>query len=213
MPHLARSAAWTLAAVLSVAVALVSYRYVLNVGPLSPDVVANLFARPWLAAHALGAGTALLVGAFQLVPALRRRRGLHRCLGRLYVASCMLGGLSGFVLAFGTQAGPIAGLGFGLLAPIWIYTTGKGWLTARAGDYQAHRRWMMRSFALTFAAVTLRLYLPIGMIAGLSFREIYVATAWISWIPNLLLVELWLRRGDARRLVAAAELHAASAAN
>lgn len=203
MLRFARPAAWTLAAALSVAVALVSYRYVLNVGPLSEGVVANLFSRPWLAAHALGAATALLVGCFQGLPAVRRRRALHRWLGRIYTAGCMLGGVAGFVMAFGTTAGPIAGLGFGLLAPIWIYTTGMGWLTARAGQYEAHRRWMMRSFALTFAAVTLRLYLPIGIIAGMSFQEIYVATAWISWIPNLLLVELWLRRAPARRRVAA----------
>ena len=203
MPRIAALAAWSLAAFLSVAIALFSYRYVVNIGPLGPEVMANLFARPWLATHALGASTALLVGAFQLLPALRRRRALHRWLGRVYASACILGGAAGFVLACGTTAGPIAGLGFGLLAPIWIYTTAQGWLTAKAGDHQAHRRWMIRSFALTFAAVTLRLYLPIGLIAGLTFEQIYVATAWISWLPNLLVVELWLRRSPARRLAAA----------
>jgi uncharacterized membrane protein len=160
-------------------------------------------ARPWLAVHALGASTALLVGAFQLSPALRRRREWHRWLGRVYAVACIVGGAAGFILAFGTTAGPIAGLGFGLLGPIWIYTTAQGWLTARARDFDAHRRWMLRSFALTFAAVTLRLYLPIGIMAGLTFEQIYVATAWISWIPNLILMELWLRRAPARRLAAA----------
>ena len=47
----------------------------------------------------------------------------------------------------------------------------QGWLTARARRFDEHRRWMIRSFALTFAAVTLRLYLPLGMMAGLSFNE------------------------------------------
>jgi uncharacterized membrane protein len=146
----------------------------------------------------LGAATALLVGVFQFLPALRRRRAAHRWLGRVYTLSCMLGGVAGFVMAFGTTAGPIAGLGFGLLAPAWLYTTAMGWLTARAGDYQAHRAWMIRSFALTFAAVTLRLYLPIGIMAGLTFQQIYVATAWISWIPNLIVAEFWLRRSSAQ---------------
>ena len=116
----------------------------------------------------------------------------------LVTARPVVGGVAGFGLAFGATAGPIATAGFGLLAPIWIYTTVQGWLTARAGRFEEHRRWMIRSFALTFAAVTLRLYLPLGVMAGLSFQQIYVATAWISWVPNLLLVELWLQRGRVR---------------
>lgn len=185
---------WALAAVLSVGVAIFSYRYVPQIGPLSPGVMANLFAKPWLVLHAGGASTALLVGGFQFLPAVRRRRSLHRRLGRVYGTGCIVGGFAGFAMAFGTTAGPVAGWGFGILAVIWIYVTGQGWLTARARRFDEHRRWMIRSFALTFAAVTLRLYLPIGVMAGLTFEQIYVATAWISWIPNLLLAELFLRR-------------------
>jgi uncharacterized membrane protein len=174
-------ALWGLTAVLSAAIAIVSFRYVPQVGPLAPEVTANLFARPWLTVHVAGAATALLVGPLQFLPAIRRRwRGAHRWVGRIYATACIIGGAAGFGLAFGTTAGPVAGLGFALLGPIWIYVTVQGWLTARAGRFDEHRRWMIRSFALTFAAVTLRLYLPLGMIAGLSFQQIYVATAWIS---------------------------------
>ncbi len=52
---------------------------------------------------------------------------------------------------------------------------------------------MMRSFALTFAAVTLRLYLiPVGAF-DLPFAPFYTAIAWVSWVPNILAVEVWLR--------------------
>jgi uncharacterized membrane protein len=185
---------WGLAAFLSVGVAGYAYYFTPQVQNLSPGIAGNLFARPWLTLHAGGAGTALLVGMFQFLPAVRRRPGLHRGMGRLYGASCIVGGAAGFVLAFGTTAGPVAAWGFGLLAPAWIYTTAQGWLSARAGRYAEHRRWMIRSFSLTFAAVTLRLYLPLGIGAGLTFEQIYVATAWISWVPNLLLAELFIRR-------------------
>jgi uncharacterized membrane protein len=183
------------ALLLSVGVAVFSYRFLPRIGPISPDILANLYARPWLTLHVAGAATALLLGAFQFLPAVRRRRTLHRWIGRLYASGCIVGGCAGFALAFGTTAGPVAALGFGLLAPIWIYCTAQGWLTARARRFDEHRRWMIRSFALTFAAVTLRLYLPIGVMAGLTFHQIYVATAWISWIPNLAMAELYLRRG------------------
>ncbi|HET6970803.1 MAG TPA: DUF2306 domain-containing protein [Phenylobacterium sp.] len=195
---------WGLAAFLSVGIALFSYRYL---GPPnvteSPQILANLFARPWLLVHVAGAATALLVGGFQFLPAVRRRRMLHRWLGRTYATGCIVGGAGGFVMAFGSTAGPVATVGFALLAPIWIYCTVQGWLTVRMRRFEEHRAWMIRSFALTFAAVTLRLYLPIGQMAGMPFETIYPLTAWISWIPNLLLAELYLRRGPARRAAVA----------
>ncbi|WP_293904217.1 DUF2306 domain-containing protein [Phenylobacterium sp.] len=195
---------WGLGAFLSVGVALFSYRYL---GPPnvteSPQILANLFARPFLTVHVAGAATALLVCGFQFLPALRRRRAIHRWLGRAYVTACMVGGVGGLVMAFGTTSGPVAAWGFGLLAPTWILVTAQGWLAARARRFDEHRAWMIRSFALTFAAVTLRLYLGALQASGLSFEEAYPITAWISWVPNLIVAELYLRRGMSRRLQAA----------
>jgi hypothetical protein len=56
---------------------------------------------------------------------------------------------------------------------------------------------MVRNFALTFAAVTLRLYLPAWMIAGVAFDVAYPLIAWLCWVPNLAMVAWWqrLRRG------------------
>lgn len=195
---------WGLAAFLSVGVALFSYRYVVGMGPASPEILGNLFARPWLAVHAGGAATALLVGGFQFLPALRRRRSIHRWLGRIYATGCIVGGLAGLRLAFGTTAGVFAGVGFGLLALLWIYATTQAWRFAREGRFEEHRRWMIRSFAMTFAAVTLRLYLPIAPMLGYDFMVGYRLTAWVSWMPNLILAEIWMRRQMGRRLQAAA---------
>ena len=46
---------------------------------------------------------------------------------------------------------------------------------------------MPRSFALTFAAVMLRLMLGVAGALHLDFRASYQAVAWLSWLPNLIL--------------------------
>jgi Predicted membrane protein (DUF2306) len=58
-------------------------------------------------------------------------------------------------------------------------------------DIQSHRQWMVRAYALTFAAVTLRLWLVIFQVTGVDFAEGYVAVAWLSWVPNLIVAE-WI---------------------
>jgi hypothetical protein len=53
---------------------------------------------------------------------------------------------------------------------------------------------MVRNFALTFAAVTLRLWLPASVASGMPFEVAYPVVAWLCWVPNLLAAELFLRR-------------------
>ena len=62
------------------------------------------------------------------------------------------------------------------------------------GDVAAHQRWMVRSVALTFAAVTLRLCIPLSVVLGLPFEPSYQAIAWLCWVPNLMVAEWACRR-------------------
>jgi uncharacterized membrane protein len=196
---------WGLSAFLSVGVALFSYRLLAPDPFVGPEVLANHFARPWLFVHAGFAATALLVGPFQFLPKLRGRRPrLHRWLGRVYVFSCLAGGASGLALAAGTAAGPVAAAGFGTLAVAWLLTTGQAFRHAVARRIAEHRRWMVRSFALTLAAVTLRIYLPFPPMMGMEFQDGYVAISWLAWVPNLIVAELYLARGRTRLAGAAA---------
>jgi len=194
---------WILCTLLSVMVAVHSFRYFGSV-EISPLIGSNAYFSPWLYVHAGGAATALLFGAFQFIAALRRRRGVHRWLGRVYAAGCVSGGVAGLILAFGTAAGPIAAWGFGLLAVTWLYTTVRAWIAARATRFDEHRQWMTRSFALTFAAVTLRLYMALLPVMGVSLLAGYRAIAWLAWVPNLVVAEWYLRlqRGAERRTAA-----------
>lgn len=196
MPALSRLALPAVV-VSSLAVALLSWRFLgLGLDAAFPSMAGHLADRPAaFLLHVLAGPVALALGALQLVPRIRATRpGLHRQVGRCYALACCLGGLAGLVLAPGAEGGALAGTGFGALALVWIGTTLRGWQLARAGDRAGHRRWMIRSFALTFAAVTLRLQLPVLMGAGLSYPEASVFLAWSCWLPNLLLAEALLAR-------------------
>lgn len=191
---------WGLTAFLSIGVGIYAYVSVPMGGSPAPPVLANLFARPWLALHAALAGTALIIGPFQFLKAVRARRTLHRTLGKVYVVSCIISGSAGFLMAFGNTSGPVAGFGFGTLAVVWVYSTAQAWRMAQARRFDEHRRWMIRSFALTFGAVTLRIYIPLSQVMGIDFAEAYQAIAWLAWVPNLMLAEVFLRREMSRPL-------------
>lgn len=188
---------------LSLLVALATLRFL----PLSPEVAfasmkPHLAARPlafWL--HALASPVALATGVFQFAPRLRARSPrLHRLNGRLYALAVLVGGLSALALAFGAwPARPVAAAGFGLLALLWLGSTGQAVRLAMKRDFARHRRWMIRSFALAFAAVTLRLQLPMFMLgAGMDYAEASLWVAWLCWMPNLIFAEWWLARGQSR---------------
>ncbi len=183
---------------LGICVGLLSYRYVAGVGPVPENVLANRFYNPWIIIHAGAASTALILGVIQFSSVVRRRwPGLHRASGWLYVLGCMAGGASALVLSAGLSTGPIAASGFSALGILWLYTTVQGLRAALARDFSTHRAWMIRSYALTFAAVTLRLYIPMSQVFGIDFALAYPCIAWLCWVPNMAMAEIYVRwRGE-----------------
>jgi uncharacterized membrane protein len=185
---------WAVGALLAAGVALFSYRYVPGIGIVAPLIVDNTQRHPWLVVHVAGAATALLLGPLQFLPRLRARyRTLHRWIGRTYAVSCLVGGAAGLMLALGTSTGRLSTVGFGLLAVIWTLTTATAWRYALKRNFVEHRRWMIRSFVLTLAAVTLRLYLPVAELLPVPIVDSYRVISFLCWIPNLIVAELYLR--------------------
>ncbi|PRY78098.1 putative membrane protein DUF2306 [Yoonia maritima] len=187
----------TLFWVFSLLIAMASVRFFVLPPEVANEALAyHALARPIAFYTHVGlASVALGLTPFQFWRGLRMRRpAMHRWMGRGYVISVVLSGVGGLVLAISTEAGNIAAWGFGTLAVVWVVVTVRSVLLAMKGQIDDHRRWMIRSAALTLAGVTLRIYLPIVFIAGLPFDEYYAAIAWGCWVPNLLVAEIWLRR-------------------
>ncbi len=147
-------------------------------------------------AHVFGSAIALSIGPFQFSAGLRMNHaGVHRWLGRLYLGpGILVGGLAGLYMASRAFGGTVARAGFAALAVAWLYSGVRAYLAIRTRNIASHRRWMIRNFALTFAAVTLRIYLPVSMVAGVDFATAYPIIAWLCWVPNLLVAEYLLNR-------------------
>lgn len=170
-------------AILSFIMAFMSYRFTtLGMDAAFPEMIGHLTnSKLILTAHVISAPLALFLGAMNMIDRRRKkRRVLHRWTGRAYGVSVLVGSVSGLVMAIGAEGGVKAGFGFGILAILWFVTTVQAIRFAVKRDFKSHRRWMIRSFALTLAAVTLRIYLPMFMILGeMSYMQ---ASVWIAWL-------------------------------
>ena len=158
--------------------------------------------------HAFSGGIALLLGPFQFLSGLRQRRqNLHRWMGRIYLVSILLGGLSAFIIAPGMISGLVGEFGLVSLAILWLWTGFMAYSNIRAGNIALHREWMIRNYALTFAAATLRLWLGVLIATQVPFLqtkyagdfdalfvEAYRVVMWLCWVPNLIVAEMILQR-------------------
>jgi uncharacterized membrane protein len=142
--------------------------------------------------HMLGGVVAILVGIVQLwLGATGRTRSLHRTLGRIYLIAVSVGSAGAFYLALTIDARhfPYA-LGLASLGVAWLLTSGMAYLAIRRGAREQHREWMIRSYAVTFAFVTFRVFdnLFIGWHIAADI-EIDTAMAFACYAVPLLLIE------------------------
>ena len=162
-----------------------------------PEMRANFNAHPiGIYAHVFGASVAMALGPFQFSTRFRAKYlNVHRWFGRLYLGvGVLIGGIAGLFMAHYAFGGVVAKLGFGCLALGWLYTGTQAYRAIRAGDVATHRRWMVRNFALTFAAVMLRIYLPLSFTTAIDFKSAYAIIAWLCWVPNLIVAEYCFNR-------------------
>lgn len=158
--------------------------------------------------HIFSGGIALILGPFQFLSKLRDRKPtLHRWMGRIYLLGVLFGGLSAFIIAPGMISGLVGEFGLITLAVLWLSTGFMAYASIRAGNVDDHREWMIRNYALTFAAATLRLWLGSLIATQLPFLqtkyagdfdalfvEVYRVVMWICWVPNLIVAEMILQR-------------------
>ncbi len=145
--------------------------------------------------HVLFAVPAIMLGIWMFSPTLRDYSlKLHRRLGQIYVVGCLVSAVTVIPLALNNGGELLEPkIGFTAMASTWFTLTYFGYTAAINGNVAAHRRWIMRSYAVTYAFVhvnmTYKLFLPFHL---LSPNAISVFFSMVSWMTNLLLVEIYL---------------------
>lgn len=134
---------------------------------------------------------------------------MQRALGYVYVTNVLLiTGPAALLMSVYANGGLPSKIAFGLLAIGWLAFTAIALVKAKNGDFAAHRNFMIRSYALTLSALTLRAWKwSITNSVELPPMDVYRAVAWLGWVPNLLIAELLIRRYDfGEKFRAASEL-------
>lgn len=169
---------------------------------------------PALVTHIFTGSVMLSAAVLQLWPWLRAHHPrVHRWSGRVYVVSTIPTAVAALVVAQFPSAGVAQQVANTMMGTLLLTFTLLGYRAVRQHRFGDHREWMVRSTALAFSIVTNRfwstfliaVYVPGGLtdpdiqfgspeIAGAA-----AASAWVSFIVNLLFAEWWLHRKPKRR--------------
>jgi uncharacterized membrane protein len=189
---------WVVMTFLALMLFLVASRYL----TLNPDVffpeqkLVYMAHITMIVMHVAGAMLAIIIGPFQFLEGMRSGRLLkvHRWLGRTYLIAVLVGGLAGLYMATFSYGGMVSHVGFASLAILWLFSGFMAYKHIRNKNLDLHRDWMTRNYALTFAGVMLRLWMPTFVMAGVDFTAGYVVIAWLCWVPNLIVAQWIINR-------------------
>lgn len=195
--HFIKKSAWVLAVICCVIIGLYPSIYFIidrKFGLLASKPEALLASPGWnigFYMHIIAGGLALLTGWMQFPTAFRNKHlKWHRRTGKGYVFSALLSAAAGMYIALSAAGGWISATGFFCLGAVWLYTTWIAYRLIKKGNITPHRNMMIYSYAACFAAVTLRLWLPLLSIVIADSITAYRLVAWLCWVPNLVVAYL-----------------------
>ncbi|MEB9682983.1 hypothetical protein BK742_17765 [Bacillus thuringiensis serovar pingluonsis] len=146
--------------------------------------------------HIILAITSLLTGPLEIIKRIRvKSLKFHRWNGRLYVLSIILNFIPGVYVSFFATGGFLSTTGFLILDILWLGTTILGYLSIKKQKVILHSQWMIRSFFLSFANMTIYIIVAIThKVLNFPYGTSYTIAVWLCWILNLLIAELIIRK-------------------
>jgi len=160
---------------------------------------------PWWKAafytHVFSSVLALAAGLTQFsAHVLKNHRRLHRVVGWIYTADILIINFpAALIMAYYANGLLPSKIAFTILDCLWFWFTYKAVIAARNRKFDEHKRFMIRSYALTFSAITLRSWkIILASTLHPDPLTLYMIDAWMGFVPNLLLAEwlIWIRKKE-----------------
>ncbi|MES2800473.1 MAG: DUF2306 domain-containing protein [Bacteroidota bacterium] len=155
--------------------------------------------------HVFSSPIVIITGFLQFFKIfIKRYPTFHRWIGRLYIFTLLFfAAPSGLLIGLYANGGYFTQVMFVLLASCWMISGFLAYHFARKKEFKIHGDWMLRNYALTISAITLRFYaylfdvfsVPLGQI------ESYQVLSFLSWVPNLVVAELIIRTGFSKKIM------------
>lgn len=138
----------------------------------------------------------MLSGFFAILREDFGTKNFHKISGKIYIILLLIFlAPSGIYMGFFANGGVLSKISFVILGVLWWFSTFKACKLIRQKKFKLHKQWMWRSFALTLSAITLRFWkVVIVYFFQPAPMDVYQIVAWLSWIPNLLLIELLISK-------------------
>lgn len=160
----------------------------------SNELLANVYWNFTFYTHIILGGIALLIGWLGFSTKIRLNNlSLHRTAGKVYISTALISALAGIGLALFATGGWIPSAGFFCLGVLWFTTTLFAYQKIRKLEIESHRGLMIYSYSICFAAVTLRIWLPLLIMWTGDFMIAYSIVAWLCWVPNLVVAYIIVR--------------------
>lgn len=161
----------------------------------SPELLNSTLWNVAFYTHIFLGGIALLTGWSQFSGKIRRKNLLlHRRLGMIYCICVLFSGSASLYIGYYATGGLVPAGGFIGLGLVWLTSTGLAFNAIMDKKILIHQKWMIVSFAACFAAVMLRIWLPILTAAFGDFLPAYKMVAWLCWVPNMIFAYFVLKK-------------------
>ena len=148
----------------------------------------------FLFTHLLFGMTAFLLGPLQFFPQIRKKNvSIHRTVGKVYLVCIAVSSPMAFYLAITSTVNFVYAAGLAAMATIWAATSLMAYITIRKRLTTAHREWMVRSYVVTFAFATFRLFGDVFSYYGIGQDNNLAITflSWASWSIPLFFQKLF----------------------
>ena len=147
--------------------------------------------------HVYSSIIVIVLGVSQFSKTIRNHFSIiHKLNGKGYILlTLLIASPSGLIMAFHANGGLVSQISFSILSILWFIFTLIAYLSIKKGNYKKHRDFMIRSYALTLSAISLRLFkYGIVFFFELPPMDTYKIVSVLAWTINLGIAELIIRR-------------------